>query len=291
MSNTQEINNMYNDLKSNEHYTLMDNQNQTIRKVKFTKKKSDSSIMEAERANITVLDFCKIKNISYQPLNLMKNEKGKKEPVGIKMFSDDGLHNNEDIGNKTKSTDYKLIPEIVKNRAEHIDKFIFMSMEVGDFIHIDVDFEDKRYDQGEYDTVNEEMGMSPKEFVRQMKYDHKIPYYKSNTKKHGVHFLLNKESIEFSENKSFNTKFGKCIEVLVGGWSWAKISRTIHNYDPDFKIDISNLLNVFVDDKYLTPKTIPLCKDKDEGISSEEEGENDCPPTSELQQIVDKYSI
>lgn len=289
MSNTQEINNMYNDLKSNEHYTLMDNQNQTIRKVKFTKKKSDSSIMEAEKAKITVLDFCKIKNISYQPINLMKNEKGKKAMVGIKMFSDDGLHNNEDIENKTKSTDYKLIPEIVKNRAEHIDKFRYMSMEVGDFIHIDVDFEDERYDKGEYDIVNEEMGMSPKEFVKQMKDVHKIPYYKSNTKKHGVHFLLNKGSIQFSENKSFNTKFGKCIEVLVGGWSWAKISRTIHNYDPDFKIDISNLLNVFVDDKYLTPKIISLCKD--EGISSEEEGENDCPPTTELQQIVDNIAF
>ena len=57
MSNTQEINNMYNDLKSNEHYTLMDNQKQTIRKVKFPKKKSNSIIMETKKTKINVLDF------------------------------------------------------------------------------------------------------------------------------------------------------------------------------------------------------------------------------------------
>ena len=177
----------------------------------------------------SLVDFCKLHNIEYQPA-LIVVENGRKNPKFFK-----------ELGYKPKNCDFlggndngkyceRKPAEVFEKRRKQAKKYPHLCIDTC-FIHqVDVDFtEDK------YDSYSEES----KTFVKELC---KIaPYFKSMTKKHGKHiFFKTKTPLKDLGYSGKPVLIFDDIEVLSGMWSYGDKLHIVENSDieiPEFDIE------------------------------------------------------
>ena len=171
--------------------------------------------------NINILEFCKIFEIKWQPINLKLNTITKKK-ILCKCFCDDKYSYMPQPDDFTKN----LIcdKELIK-RQSYISEFDYIAMDTSNFYHIDVD--DKNY----IEKVNELLKICPYFLSSSKKLPHII--YKSNEK-------YDKQRCETMYKYNNGNEYINPIEILSGIWSYCHKNEVIHNFVdkiPELSID------------------------------------------------------
>lgn len=107
------------------------------------------------------------------------------------------------------SSDFKLLPkEIIKQRQTLITDYKYIAISVEKVKHIDIDTD-----------------INTDDFLKIAKV---APYYKSLTKSYGKHIFITHDSSTDNHRPQFTTDK---VELLNGGWSWARIDTVLVNSD------------------------------------------------------------
>jgi len=216
-------------------------------------------------SKISILNFLKDNKISWFPVNLSLD--GKEKIVEYSKF----------YNAMPKQNDFKNFPDECINRQKYIDDHNSIAIDTRDFIHIDVDFEDDKFEAGAYHKDSDNH-ISPAQFVQDL-ISGGIPYYKSLTKKHGKHFIIEKNGFKFPSLRP--QTIYEDIEILAGQWAWINKKSKIRYTDTEGG-GISDTDGFF--------KTILQNEVPDEGVYSG--GECDVSDgCEELEQVVNNISL
>ena len=220
--------------------------------------------MDTEK--LSILKFCELNNINWMPIDL----NAKKQPVYSKLYNA-----------IPKQSDFRDCPEVCVERQKFVNDFEFIGIDTTDFIHIDVDFENEKWEQGKYKKSTDEH-VSPAEFVEQL-VNCGVPYYRSVTKKHGKHFIINKDNFKFLSLRP-QTVY-EDIEILAGQWAYCLKKRNV-NFSSDMVLDNkSGFFNTILPDSESSLKEKDI--NSDSGIS-----DNDDPVNhNELEDILNNIDI
>ena len=107
-------------------------------------------------SKISILNFLKDNKISWFPVNLSLD--GKEKIVEYSKF----------YNAMPKQNDFKNFPDECINREKYIDDHNSIAIDTRDFIHIDVDFEDDKFEAGAYHKDSDKH-ISPAQFVQDRK--------------------------------------------------------------------------------------------------------------------------
>ena len=157
--------------------------------------------------NINILEFCKIFNINWQPINLKLNLETNKKILS-KCFCADGYNYMPRPDDFTKN----LISNIeFKKRQSYINNFNYIAIDTSEFYHIDVD--DKNY----IDKIENLLKI--------------CPYFLSSTKK--LPHIIYKSKEKYNKHKCETIyKYDNInpIEILSGLWSYCHKNELIINF-------------------------------------------------------------
>lgn len=125
---------------------------------------------------------------------------------------------NKFVKQMPKQTDFiDLTEEQIKKRQTYIEYFDYIAINTNKTPQVDVDFLDNKINN--YD----EQTLGFNDVIKQG-----FPYYKSATKKHGIHAFF-KTDYNFN-NKREQTQY-EDIELLTGQWAWCKKDVIVYNAD------------------------------------------------------------
>lgn len=188
---------------------------------------------------ISILDFCEIFDIKWQPINLFMNKKTNKKDLHYCKCKDgyEYMPKPDDFTKKLLSDD-----ELAK-RQSYIDEFEYIAMDTSKYYQIDVDNKDFM------DKTTHIQNASPYFLSSKKKLPHII--FESRTKydlqKVGTIYKFKENDVEKN-----------AIEILSGLWSYVHKNEVIHNFQniiPEFELD-------FVDIKHKKEKqTKPTVKE------------------------------
>ena len=220
--------------------------------------------------SISIIDYCKLNNIRYFDINI-------KIKASIKTIDGVNYVKNKKIPLPFENyklptiTDLKADEKIYNSIPKDTDSN-YIWIDTRDFNHLDVDHE-------QWNTYCDES----KNIIDD--YKNRLPYFKSKTKKLGIHFIFKTENDEFSTLNKPETKF-KDIEILVGCGSWISKDTEIINYDKDNILKTDELETFFNDGIIPTKQKINIQDKEDE----EQENKTD-EKNRELIRIVNNIDI
>lgn len=171
--------------------------------------------------NISILEFCKIFEIKWQPINLKLNPKTKKKILCNCLCKDKYSY----MPQPDDFTKKLICDDELRKRQLYIGEFDYIAMDTSNFYHIDVD--DKNY----IDKVEKLLKICPYFLSSSKKLPHII--YKSNEQ-------YEKQRCETIYKYNNGNEHINPIEILSGMWSYCHKDEAIHNFVdkiPELNID------------------------------------------------------
>ncbi len=176
---------------------------------------------------ISILDFCQIFDIKWQPINLFMNKKTNKKDLHYCKCAD-GYQYMPKPDDFTKNL---LSDEELVKRQSYVNEFEYIAMDTTKYYHIDVDNKDF------LDKTTQLQNSSPYFLSSKKKLPHII--FKSKTKydlqKVGTIYKYNDDGVEKN-----------AIEILSGLWSYVHKNEIVHNFKdiiPEFDLDFIDIKN------------------------------------------------
>ena len=172
-------------------------------------------IYTSENMNLSIIEFCEINEIKWQPIEL-HIENGEKE-LKICKCTDKYSY----MPKPTDFTDKPLSEKKLKHRQKYLYKFEYIAIDTSNYYQIDVD-------NGEYlDKVKNIMD--------------ETPYFLSSSK--NLPHLIFKSNIKYEKKrvstiykyKDKNGNIKDAIEILAGQWSYVNKNAIVYNSNKDIK--------------------------------------------------------